>query len=224
MRARELRWLFIAALATLLIIAFVAGAQTIGAFAEWDNGHYRFAGGTAPSSLAYAAVVVVLYVLLLCSPRCEQGQPLPGVFRRFVAFWLDFIFGMSAVAPIVGILPMILEWRRTGTFAWNFARTTPALSDTWSVAAGLVLTVTALVFYYALPLVRARPSPGACVAGYLVVPENGTTLTLGTALLRTVVGFIAVCGACLAPFVGRDRKNGKLWVDKIFGTRAVALR
>jgi hypothetical protein len=44
------------------------------------------------------------------------------------------------------------------------------------------------------------------------------------ALLRTLLGFIAACGAYLAPFIARDRKKGKFWLDKVFDTRAVTLR
>ena len=81
-----------------------------------------------------------------------------------------------------------------------------------------------LVSYYALPLVRRKPSPGACIVGYQIIPDDGTTLNFRTAVLRTLVGFIAVAGAWLAPFIARDRKEGKFWLDKIFGTRAVTLK
>jgi hypothetical protein len=223
MKVKELRWLFIAALTALLIVSLVAEFPTIGASAEWTNGRYRFAGGTAPWALAYALVVIGLYLLLMYASPSDLGQPLPGVFRRFVAFWLDFILAMLAVAPILGILPALTEWRRTRVFAWNFERTTPAPGDTLLATIGLVLCSTALVFYYALPLIRGKPSPGACIVGYQIIPEEGTTLSFRTALLRTLLGFIAVCGAYLAPFVARDRKKGKFWLDKVFGTRAVTL-
>jgi len=61
------------------------------------------------------------------------------------------------------------------------------------------------------------------VLGYQVVFEEGKTPSLGAAILRTLLGFLAVCAAYLAPFVGRDRKKGKFWLDKIFGTQAVKL-
>jgi hypothetical protein len=39
-----------------------------------------------------------------------------------------------------------------------------------------------------------------------------------------MLGFIAVSTAYLAPFIFRDRKKGKFWLDKVFGTHAVMLK
>jgi len=88
---------------------------------------------------------------------------------------------------------------------------------------GFFLGAACLVFYYALPLIRRKPSPGSCIVGYQVVPDDDATLTLKAVLLRTLLGFIAAAAAYLAPFVARDRKKGKIWLDKAFGTHAVKL-
>lgn len=223
MKTKELRWLFLAAVATICVKGFVGERANLGVSAGWTNGRYSFGGGTAPWALAFALVVIGLCLLLMYSSPAVLGEPLPGVFRRFVAFWLDFMLAIMAVAPILGILPALTEWRRTGTFQWNFERTTQAPGD-WLVATiGVTLSFAALAFYYVLPLVRGKPSPGSCMLGYQIIPEEGTTLGLRTALLRTLLGFIAACAAWLAPFVARDRKKGQFWLDKVFGTRAVRL-
>jgi uncharacterized RDD family membrane protein YckC len=91
-----------------------------------------------------------------------------------------------------------------------------------AIFAGL-LTLVAVLLYFAIPLLCSRPSPGACLLGYQVLPEDGQRLTLGKALLRLVIGLVAVCGAPLAPFVGGDRLV-KLWLDERFGTRAVTFQ
>jgi len=223
MRIKELRWLFIAVVAALVVRGFVGQPTNLGVSAEWINDRYRFAGGTAPWALAFALLVSGLYLLLMYASPAVQRQPLPGVFRRFVAFWLDFILAMMVVAPILGILPALTEWRRTGVFEWNFQRTTPAHGDWLLATIGVALCFVALLFYYALPLIRLRPSPGTCIVGYQVLPDEGTTLSLRTALLRTLLGFVAVAAAYIAPFVSRDRTKGKFWLDKVFGTHAVRL-
>jgi len=157
------------------------------------------------------------------SPPIHVGSPLPGVLRRFLAFWLDFILAMVAVGPIFGVLPVLIEWRRTGVFEWTFERTSPAPGDKLLLTIGLLSCSVSTVVYYAIPLVRRKPSPGTCILGYQIVADDDLTVPLQTALLRTVLGFIALCVAYLAPFVARDRKNGKFWLDKVFGTRAVLL-
>ena len=130
---------------------------------------------------------------------------------------------MMAIAPIFGVVPTLTEWRRTGVFEWVFERPNAASGDGFLIAAQLLLCSVALVFYYAFPLVHRRPSPGTCIVGYQVIAEDGITLTVQTAVLRTLLGFLALCVAYLAPFIERDSKNGKFWLDKVFGTRAVML-
>jgi uncharacterized RDD family membrane protein YckC len=159
----------------------------------------------------------------MVAPSSDTGRPLQGVFRRFIAFWLDFVLAMSIFGPILGIAPVVVEWRRTKAFAWTFERTSQAAGDAPLATLSVALAFAAFVFYYAIPITRRRPSPGACAMGYQVVPEGGGTLTLRRVLLRTLVGFVAVCGAWFAPFVGRDREHGKFWLDRLFGTHATLL-
>jgi uncharacterized RDD family membrane protein YckC len=109
-------------------------------------------------------------------------------------------------------------------FQWNFQRATHAPGDGWLTFTGIALCVAALVFYYAFPLTRCRPSPGACILGYQIVSDEGVTINARTAILRTLLGFVATCAAYLAAFVVRDRKKGKFWLDAVFGTRALLLR
>ena len=71
---------------------------------------------------------------------------------------------------------------------------------------------------------RGKPTPGACIAGYQVIADDGNPLKPKAALLRTLLGLAAVAGAILAPLVGRDRALGKFWLDKVFNTHAVKLQ
>ena len=225
MSVKELRWLFVADLAVAVFIGNVSSEPaTFGISQQWTNGNYSFAGGTHPVALTMALIIAVLYLLLMFSPQVNLGEPLSGVFRRFVTFWLDFMLAMILITPIIGILPALTEWKRTGTFQWYFERTLPVQGDGWLTAVGAILLIPGLVFYFALPLIRRRPSPGACITGYQIVPDEGTTMTLRTAILRTLLGFIAACAAYLAPFIARDRKKGKFWLDAVFGTRALRFR
>lgn len=224
MKPKELRWVFLIAVIALLVVGLTREPESLGLSYEWTNGRYSFGGGTAPWALAFAAVMIALYLALLYSSPVEAGgQSIPGVFRRFVAFWLDFMLSMSIVAPVIGIIPMLTEWRRTRIFQWNFERTTQYPGDSLVSVVGLPLFFAALFAYYVLPLTRGKPSPGTCILGYRIVPKEGTTLRLRTAMQRTGLGFFALCTAWLAPFVSRDRKNGQFWLDKVFQTRAVKL-
>ena len=223
MTVRHFRWISPIAIALELSVSLFT-ATLLGYSAEWTSEGYRFAGGSAPWALGLAALISFLYLLLMDAKPVAAGAPVASLLRRFIAFWVDFLVGMSAISPVVGLLPIIVEWKRTGVFAWSFERTTPAPSDIPVTVCSAMLAGIVLLLYYAIPLVRLRPSPGACVLGYQVLPEAGGYLTLRRALARTSLGFVAVCGACIAPFVGRKRKKGMFWLDNMFRTRAVWLK
>jgi hypothetical protein len=224
MKSKHFRWVFLAALAPIAILGFVGGVPSeLGASIEISGDQYRFAGGTDPWALVYAALVIVVYVLLLRSEPGKQGEPLPGVLRRFVAFWLDFALGMMAIVPILGILPAMTEWKRTGVFVWNFERMTPASGDGWLAGVGVLLLFVGLVFFYAWPPMRLLPTPGSCIMGYRIVADEGHKLTVRLWFLRVLLGLLATCAWPVALFAGRDKGKGKFWLDKVFRTRAVKL-
>lgn len=224
MKPTQLRWLLLGLLAFwFALMAIFSGPKTIGLSSETVNGEYRFAGGTDPAALGFAVVMMVGYLLLVNGEQPESRTPLCGVFRRFVAFWLDIMFASLTVGPVLGLVPTIVEWRRTGVFQWSFERSTSETGDTFQVFVLMLLMLSAFILYFVIPLRRHRPSPGACIMGYCVVPDDGASLTLRQASLRTLLGFIAACTAYLAPFVARDRKQGKFWLDRVFGTRAIRL-
>jgi hypothetical protein len=216
MNAKHFRWLFLTALLALLaFLSYLQDPVTIGLSVEMSQDKYHIAGGTAPWALAFAALFIGLYFLLMFATSAKHGQPFCGWWRRMSAFWLDFILAMTAVGAVLGILPMFAEWRRTGVFAWNFERTTSAPGDGLLFVCLFVLAVPALALYYAWPLVRRRPSPGACIMGYQIVADEGVTLTWEAALKRTLLGW--------STFLG-DRKRAKLRVDGTYNTHAVKLK
>jgi uncharacterized RDD family membrane protein YckC len=225
MKVTHLRWLFLSLLALMILLAmaFPGERRSLGISVESSDGDYHFAGGTDPAALGFAVLFIGGYVVLMNGTVSAECRPLAGVFRRFIAFWADLIIAMMTVAPILGIIPMFVEWRRTGEFHWTFERTTSATGDALQAALLVTATFAALLLYHAVALSRQRPSPGACIMGYRVVPDDGTTLTLKRSILRSLFGSIAVCVAYIAPFVARDRKRGKFWLDQVFSTHAVTL-
>ena len=224
MTVKDFRWLFLAVFVAAVVLIAIGEPTTIGLSTEVSEGSYRFAAGTSPAFMALAFVIVALYLLLLFTPVTPLGKPLPGLLRRFCAFWLDFFLAMTTIGALLGTVPALVEWRRTGIFQWQFQRTVPMASDEWMFAIGFLVAVLGLIGFFAFPLIRNRPTPGGCVTGYLVVADEGNTITPRIAVLRTLLGFIALCGLYVAPFIARDRKNGKFWLDRVFGTRAITLR
>jgi uncharacterized RDD family membrane protein YckC len=133
---------------------------------------------------------------------------------------IDFWLAGCILAPILGLPPVLVEWRRTGQFAWTFERTELAPTDLPLQLISMPIAFAGMLLYFAIPLLRRRPTPGACISGYQVLPDEDQDLTLRQALGRTIWGFIALCAAWAALFIGRDRALGKIWIDKKYGTSA----
>jgi RDD family protein len=223
MKIGNLRWLLAGLVALCVCMAFVKAPATLGVSAELSNGQYQLSGGTQPWALALAVLIICSYLALLYAEPSEDRRPLPGVFRRLIASWLDLYLAMMAFAPILGLVVSVTEWRRTGIFEWSFERDYSVASDWLLALGGGALSMVVLVLYFAWPLVRRMPSPGACIVGYQVVADDGTSLSLGKAVQRTLLGFVALSAWFLAPFVARERGKGKFWLDKVFDTRAVRI-
>jgi hypothetical protein len=223
-KTTDFRWPFLIILAGVILIGNLAEPASLGLSAEWSDVTYRFAGGTAPWALASSVVIGILYSLLMVASSAKTLNPLPGIFRRWLAFWIDFVFAIMMVAPIFGVIPCIREWRRTGIFEWSFERNFSAAGDGWVMALTFLLSFTGILVYWAFPLMRGRPSPGSSILGYQITVSDENPMTFRRAFLRTVVGIVAACAPYLAPFIKRDRKRGQFWLDAVFGTYAVRLK
>jgi len=223
LKVRQIRWLLVSVLVVLLAAAFMSEPVDFGVSLRWSSEDYHFAGGTSPWILLVALSLIVLYLWLIHADPPVTASPLPGVVRRFCAFFVDFIIAMVTFAPILGIVPMLVEWRRTGVFQRHFERYTPVHSDSLVTNTVMIATVPLLVLYYAIPLAYRKPSPGTCILGYQVVPDDERATGLGRAILRTLLGMVALSAWPLSLLLARDRKNGKYWVDRVFKTHAVRL-
>jgi len=224
MNVKYFRWPLWIVVASLVYWGETRTGGTLGISQSYaTGGHYRFEGGTDPDAIIAAVILITIYVLFLFAPLAKIGAPMTGLSRRFVAFWLDFIISIGALVPLVGIAPVLLEWRRTGIFTWTFTRDFSAPYDSWLSMSLAIVGLPAIILYFALPLVRRLPTPGSCMMGYQIVPDDEDVMTLWKASKRVCFGFIAACGAYFVSFRPSDKKRGKFWLDLKFGTHAVIL-
>ena len=224
MKVSEIRWLLLTLLVGALVVSFRGPVPTMGVSAEWKNGQYLFSGGTHPVGLLFGAIVAGLYLLLMRSEPATFVATLPGLFRRFGAFWIDFLFAMTFVTPIFGIIPVLTEWRRTGEFAWTIERTEYMKGDLFLSLISALLAFGALFLYFLVPMLRNKPSPGACILGYQIVTDSGVPLRFWIGFARCILGFVAIASWYIAPFIARDKQGGKFWLDRVFSTHAVKIR
>lgn len=223
MKTSDFRWPFLIILVSIPIVSNFVNPTSLGVSAEWSDGRYQIAGGTAPWAIAYSVGIGALYVWLMYARSSPNKKTVLGLVRRWLAFWMDFVLSIMAIAPILGLIPMCAEWNRTGVFAWNFERTTLQTGDKLDIAVSTLIGVASIFAFYALPLYMNRPSPGSCIAGYQITAIGEDPLTLRQSLLRTLLGFVASATPYLVPVLKRNRQRGQFWLDLVFGTQAVEL-
>jgi uncharacterized membrane protein YhdT len=214
MNAKHYRWVIVLLLVGAWFFDGRYAPFNLGCEEQISDGRYHLACGSAPWALWQSALFAGFYLLLIYSPPAAPGQGFFGWWRRMAAFWLDFVYSTAIVAPLVGLIYIFEEWRRTGVFAWAFERTAPAPGDGLTDAAAYALLIPATLLYFAFPLIRKRPSPGSCVMGYQIVGDSGSRISLKTALKRVVLGFTFMA----------DRKRQIPQIDRWCGTHAVKLK
>jgi uncharacterized RDD family membrane protein YckC len=223
MSVRFFRWTFIVLIAAFWGLMFISGDHTIGSSVEITNGDYRFAAGTRPQYLAISLFIAIAYIALMNAAAPVSTDPLPGVARRLVAAVLDFMLAVMVMASIIGTVPVLAEWKRTGEFAWIIERSTPGPDDDLISILGAALSLILTFVYFLVPLLRRRPSPGSCVLGYQIIPDPGRSVGVPEAVIRVFLGAVALGSWPLTPFISRERSRGKIWVDCVCKTRAVKL-
>jgi uncharacterized RDD family membrane protein YckC len=130
---------------------------------------------------------------------------------------------MMTVAPLLGLISILIEYRQTGAFDWVIERQEPHPLDALQAFGGVIIVFVAMTVYMAIPLSKGKPTLGACIAGYRVIADEGTQLTFRSACLRALLGSVALLGwPCwiLAYALKRDKEHGTFWLDLIFRTHA----
>jgi uncharacterized RDD family membrane protein YckC len=215
MNAKHYRWVILPMVGGFIALPdILPSGLVLGLHQTQSDGTYHIEGGSAPWALDMAALSLAVYFLLMFAPAAELGQAFFGWWRRTLAFCIDMVFAVAMLSPVAGLIPVLMEWKRTGVFAWTFARSAPAAGDYLMSAALFILMASLLVLYFAFPLIRNRPSPGSCAMGYQIVQDDGGSIPLKVAVYRTLAGIA---------FLG-DRWRQGARIDGWFGTHAVKLK
>lgn len=223
MKARDFRW-FLLVYSVLLIVAMnLRSDETVGISANWTNGDYSFRAGSAPWAIAFAVVGIGLYVALTMSKVDTSERPLPDLFRRWIAGIIDFVWALIIPGAFVGLVAVLIEYKRTGVSEWLVDRQESQPSDWLAIVFVLLLVFVIMPAYFALSWWSGKPTPGSCICNFRVAVDKGCCLPLRKAVLRALLGAMALLAwPCwiLAYWLKRDKAAGKFWLDAIFQTHA----
>src|SRR5260370_16030999 len=118
---KALRLAIMMFLAFGFVIPWLFSIGEVGYYAEWKNGEALVSAGSHPAILVWAAIAVVLFVVLMRLSANEVTAGVPSLWRRFAAFLIDFWFSILTLS-IADLLPLWLGRFGRDVFAWHFRR------------------------------------------------------------------------------------------------------
>jgi hypothetical protein len=186
MTIKTIRWLIYPVLAFQLAAMFrvLRPSRFIAKSAATHIGAVHYNGGTSPFALGSAAVIVVVYLLLMFAKPAEFGKTLPGISRRIFAACIDFTLAMSIATPIGSLAFVVVAWRTTHVFQWIVQRDSPGPGEAFEALGSFLVVIGLLFFYFAWPLMRRRPTPGERVFHFQIVSDDEKPIPFGRAVSR----------------------------------------
>ncbi len=220
----KLKILRVAAL-ILLGAGFVASFRTghIGFTEVATGGGTKISAGSDPILLAWAAVAIVLFVVLMCPTTCATVAGTPTLKRRAIAFFADLWFSVASIITVAALLPYGLRQRRTGHFVWHFERNYAVGTD--YLILPLVLGHDIDVPIFRFPAHRGKQTLGSFLMRLKVTPPFGDDgrFTLDGAMRRT--GY-ELLGLVRGEWAGKGFRDGQgtTWWDRKSNCRVVLVQ
>ena len=152
------------------------GGNEVGFLYSHQGEKTRVSSSTHPLLLVWAVMGILFYWFLMRRElRAETGDA-AGLLRRFFAFLIDLYFVTLISGGILALVPLLVEARRTGHFAWTFGRGYSVASDDYLFFPLSLIGVIIFFFYFAYPLLIGKQSVGDYLLRLRVTPINKVRL------------------------------------------------
>jgi uncharacterized RDD family membrane protein YckC len=179
----------------------------------------------ASSSLTSLFLGVCLGIFIFLFPRKDSilnTTKVVGLWRRFGAFFLDFMSVLLVFTPVTVIPILIAEANVTGEYQWSFARDFARPSDNLYILPS-VFTVFIVMYIYFLFYARSnKQTVGQYVLNYKVSasvvddekPKYG---------LRVLYSFIGLCAWPVSVILALRKPDKACWWDICTNTKVVRI-
>jgi hypothetical protein len=210
-----------AAIVVFLVVGLIAIFHTgpTGDSNASASGGTMVSAASDPLLIGWSVIAVGLFAVLMTIETKVTVGGTAKLKRRAAAFTIDLLFTLTILSSLAALLPLWLEARRTGHFAWHFERDYAVRTDV--VIVPTVLFVMAMVFlYFVYPLTRDKQTIGSFVMRVKVTPPFGDVgrFTFREALRRT--GYVLL-GMATWQWARKDfvDDEDRTWWDRKTNTR-----
>jgi len=173
------------------VLFFVFGSSSVSS--QQINYKYQF---TASASLASILCSLGLLLILFLTPNKNKiyiSENIVPLWRRIVAFFIDFTVILLIATPPAVLLVLIAEYRFTGNFLWQVKRDWSRNSDFLIIPIGFILVTLAFIIYLSLPPTKGRQTLGKYLLRYHFYSPNKSKITLIQSVSHTILGFFLSC-------------------------------
>jgi hypothetical protein len=170
-----------------------------------------------PAGLLGTIAVGILMFIYRPSDRKLQRQRPVRIWRRLLAFLIDYFVSLMMIFPIIVSTFVASRYFVTGDWAWTFQLApgpTTNLISFLSIASVLIL----LYLYFWLHSQYGRATLGQYIMGFQIM-SDGDYPRFGWS---PFFAFIAICSWHLWIWFKKDEdaRTGQYWWDRAAGTRA----
>jgi hypothetical protein len=208
-----------------LVGPYIVPIHKIGFSYREENGVVSVDCGTHPAGILWSVVAIFLYFALLKQSRRVEIIGNAGMGRRAAAMLIDFFFVVIATSSIDSLIPLVIEARRTGHFAWYFQRDYAVSTDSSILTPLVFVVLIEFFFYFVIPLTRGKQTVGDYLMRIRVAPPFGYEgrFTMREACRRV---FYAFMGLSLWPYtLAKGAKmDGRTWYDRVTNCEVILVK
>lgn len=185
------RFILLSLILVLVYISTEAAGGNIGVTSQCINQNCFV---NASSSLVSIICGLILLVFVFKFPRTfsKTSEVRAGVWRRFGAFFVDFLVVINALTPFMVIPALSAEFGYTGEFNWRFERDFARPTDNLIILPTVFLMIGILLYYFYYFGIRYGQTVGQYILGYKVISTN-EPLTKQTMKKRVLYSAIGMC-------------------------------
>jgi len=192
----------------LVFIVSMYGTEKMGVKSEQVNSQYYFSAGTSVLALVLSPLFLAFLFLRSPSGIRETTITVVPLWRRFAAFIIDLSAALFAIASILALPALIMEWNHTGVMVWQFTRDFPRSTDFLVSFWPTVLAFFWLIFYFSYPLTKRDQTIGQFILGYRIAKGDVSRIPYKTAIIRVIVSFFVMCAGWITiPLAFFDTKK-----------------
>lgn len=170
---------------------------------------------THPVLLVWAVAAISCHWTLMRRGTHSERLGHVGLTRRFIAYIIDFYLVVFVCSSILTLIPLYLEAKRTGHFAWGFERDYAVRNDYYTALFLSQAALFGLFLYYTYPLLKGKQTVGSFILRTRARPGSGSE---GNATFWLVCKriFYAGLGLALWPYTLWKYLdgNGRTWYDR----------